>query len=198
MKAKSDDTLNLWATKTFAAAICSISSRQFHDAIRPLLAPSAVRGTGAGLRFYLPDVVKAYAAYREAPADDVAMLASGDSPELERYRRYRADLVGMDVQERRGTHANINDLESAFVRYGSMIRRAGEILQRRWGNDASDILNSALDDAERIITAALATTGTPARRQVAGAGGCRGTEVKKQQTSAACCCQELGFPFSGA
>lgn len=137
----------------------SCSPQHLDAAIRPLMAAEAVRKNGKIIYLDAQAVylaAKQYAERVNRPAiSDDPLLAGVDSPQLERYRSAKASLAEMDLEERKKTHANINDLESALVRYASMVRRGGEILQRRFGNDASDILNSAIDEAEQIVKASI-------------------------------------------
>jgi hypothetical protein len=163
-----------WVARIFAALVCGMSDRNFDAVLRQRLAGSAIRGAGKSLRFYLPDVVAALVAYRleqAAPAATVGpdadpLLAGGDSPNLERYRGAKADREEMARDRDRGTHANLRDLHTTLMRFGGLIRRGGEVLQRRFGPDAADLFNEAIDEAERECVAAIA-----------GAAGADGPQV---------------------
>ncbi len=123
-----------------------------------MLPDGAWKKNGRGLEFDARAVVEALLAYRGPKAvapDGDPLLGGSDSPNLEVYRGWKAKLAQLDFEERNGTHANISLLDSAFVRFGSLLRRAGEILQRRWGSEAADVFNEALDEAQRVITAEL-------------------------------------------
>lgn len=139
-----------------------MGDRNFDAVLRPRLARDAVRGAGKALRFHLPQVVAALVAYRLEQAAPAAaggeadpMLAGGDSPNLERYRGAKADREEMARDRDRGTHANLRDLHTTLMRFGSLVRRGGEVLQRRFGVEAADVFNEAIDEAERECVAAI-------------------------------------------
>lgn len=143
----------LWLTRTQCAALLKIGERQFDAAVRPSLEGQSMRGVGKALRFFAPDVVEARMNQKgdAGPAgDDPLLVGSGDSPNLERYRGAKAALAEMDLEERTKTHANLQALDTTLLRFASRLRRGGEVLQRRFGNEASDVLNEAIDDAERL------------------------------------------------
>jgi len=84
--------------------------------------------------------------------DEELIAGGGEStPGLERLRNATATLREMDVEERKKTHADLGDLHNVLMRFTSLLRRGGEILQRKFGGDAADIYNSAIDQAEREL-----------------------------------------------
>ena len=114
----------------------------------------------------LPDVVRALHdflkrnAQKLIEADDV-LLAGESSPALERYREERAALARLDRLEREGSLLPRDEVREAMGRVASMIRSAGDALQRHYGQAAAEILTDALDDAEREIIRTFADD-TPA------------------------------------
>jgi len=94
--------------------------------------------------------VDAIVEHRHKPvADD--MLVGESSPALERYRTARAGLAELDLEREQKTHVALADLGPALSRFTARLRQAGEILQRRFGSDASDILNDAIEEAADIV-----------------------------------------------
>lgn len=153
----------LWINKGQAAYIAGLSSQQFDNVIRPKLGEAAERRLGRVIEFDAQAVVAALLEYRKpknAQAVDAngevdPLLYGGDSPNLERYRKIKGDLAQIELEERRKTHVDVRVLDGIFVRFGSLLHRAGEVLQRRFGGDAVDIFNAALDEAERICLAEI-------------------------------------------
>lgn len=142
-----------WFTLADCAAAFDMTSQGFHKEIRPLLSPEDVRGEGKkGVTIRLRGAIDAHAARQveSVRKDADPMLAGGDSPALERYREAKAGLAEMDLQERQKSHVNLQSLNDALMRFASTIRRAGEALQRRFGNEASEIMNEAIDEALRL------------------------------------------------
>ena len=111
-----------------------------------------------GASIDLPSVVKALHDFLAENAqrlarDDDAMLVGGSSPALERYREERAQLARLDRLEREGKLLPRDEVREVLGRIASILRDAGDALQRRFGTDASDILHEALDDSQREIAA---------------------------------------------
>jgi hypothetical protein len=155
----------LWFTRGEAAALVALSTRQFDEAIRPLIEKSSIRGGGKTLRFAGPGVVSAMLAYRSETAkppvdDDVdPLLAIGDSPALERYRLGKAKMIEMDLAEREKATVQLDALREGFRPFASILRSAGERLARQYGNDAAAIYNEALEDAEASALRVLSDAG---------------------------------------
>jgi hypothetical protein len=79
------------------------------------------------------------------------LLQAPSSPALEAYRVERAALARLDRLEREGQLMPRDEARQALGRIASMIRTAGDTLQRQFGQAAGDILYEALDDAKREI-----------------------------------------------
>lgn len=78
-------------------------------------------------------------------------LVGPDSPALERYRDEKAKLAQLDRFEREGKLLPRDLVHEKLGRLGLILRRAGEQLQRKYGPDAQQTLDEALDDFEREI-----------------------------------------------
>jgi hypothetical protein len=109
-----------------------------------------------GATINLPDVVRALHdfladnAVKLARDEDPLMQGSG-SPALEKYREERAAMARLDRLEREGSLLPRDDVREALGRMASMLRSAGEALQRQFGAGAVEILYEALDDAQREV-----------------------------------------------
>ena len=142
-----------WFTRSEMAGFFDVSEQQFDQLYRRQVPPGAERTINRRPYFHARSLHNALLESERGKAPQTAgpdadpLLAGGDSPNLERYRGAKADLAEMDLQERRGTHANLEELDGALMRFAGGIRRAGEVLQRRFGNEASDILNEGIDGA---------------------------------------------------
>lgn len=77
------------------------------------------------------------------------LLSAGDSPALERYREERAKLARLDRLERERQLIRRDAVHEMLGQFASIMRGAGEILQRQFGSDALTILEEALGDVER-------------------------------------------------
>ena len=86
------------------------------------------------------------------PADESdLLLGSGNSPALERYRDEKAKLAKLDRLEREGDLVSREGLELGLSKMASIIRGAGEQLQRMYGDDAAASLAEAVTDFEGSI-----------------------------------------------
>ena len=91
-------------------------------------------------------------------ARKLAALSTGDplldgesTPALERYRNARAILAEMDIEERSGQLIRRDVAHDNLMLIASLLRGAGVVLQRQFGDEAHTILDEALDEAERVI-----------------------------------------------
>lgn len=82
--------------------------------------------------------------------DDPLMQGSG-SPALERYREERAALARLDRLAREGKLIPRDETREALGRVASILRGAGDSLQRQFGAEAAEILYEALDDCGREV-----------------------------------------------
>jgi hypothetical protein len=89
-------------------------------------------------------------AVKLAKDDDPLMQGSG-SPALERYREERAALARLDRLEREGVLLPREKARQAMGQVASILRGAGDALQRQFGAAAVEILYEALGDAQREI-----------------------------------------------
>lgn len=95
-------------------------------------------------------------AVKLARDDDPLMQGSG-SPALERYREERAAMARLDRLEREGSLLPRNEVRESLARIASILRSAGETLQRQYGNAAVEILHEALEDAQREVDRCFGT-----------------------------------------
>lgn len=144
-----------WLSVAECRRAMAVSHEAWNKTYRPLVPVNAIRGAGPNTRIRLRNLIDALiqrelARQREAMGqgdDDPMLYQGGESPNLERLRAAKAKLAEMDLEERRGTHADLAELHQSLLRFGGQIRRAGEILQRRYGPEATDVLNEAIETA---------------------------------------------------
>ena len=103
----------------------------------------------------LPSVVRAL---HDFLADNARKLASDDgsangreTPDQRRHRAASADLLELQVAERRGQLLPRDRAHEMLAQIAIILRAAGESLRRQFGREAHAVLTEALDDAEREI-----------------------------------------------
>ncbi len=100
----------------------------------------------------LPEVVRslheflAKNAHRLASGDDQS--AGRDNPATIRYRTAAADLLELDLAERKKTLLPRSEVREMLALVANILRGAGDTLQRGFGPEAHAVLEEALDDAE--------------------------------------------------
>ena len=140
-----------WFPLEQCAAALNVTRQTFGEVYRPMVPADAIRNAGRkGVEIHLRKLIDAVV---EKRATDIAASKSPDpllvgdgSPWLEEYRKQRAKLAGMDVQEREKTHVNLAKMDAVLVRMAAVLVRAAEALQRRFGKDAFEILDDALSE----------------------------------------------------
>lgn len=104
------------------------------------------------------DFLARHARQFAAAIDEEAVMAEGlvkGSPAAERYRSLKADMAELDRDRMRGELLPRAETREALGQVASVIRLAGERLEREHGRDARLILDEALDEAEAGIDAAF-------------------------------------------
>lgn len=109
-----------------------------------------------GATIDLPSVVKGLHDFLAENAQKLArdndpLLVGGNSPALERYREERAALARLDRMEREQQLLPRDQAREALGRVATILRGAGDTLQREFGVAAQAILCEALDDAKREV-----------------------------------------------
>lgn len=84
-------------------------------------------------------------------AGDPLLVGGGDSPNLERYRAAKAALTELELGERKKELIPRDELRVALGTVAAQVRRALTELQKRFGDDAAQIVGSALDSSMRLL-----------------------------------------------
>lgn len=82
---------------------------------------------------------------------DELIVASGDSPNLERYRLARAQLAELELEHKRGSVFPRDMARHVLGRVASLWRRYGERLGKRHGPEEVMSFNETFEEAQRVI-----------------------------------------------
>ncbi len=147
-----------WVTIQKAAELLATSSQNLRQSHIPDLAPEHIRSDRRPAEVYFPGLHETIARKRVADAirsrptiADDPLLNEGDSPGLERYRMAKAKLAELDLEARKEQLIDREKARDIFGRWATLIRRAGERLSKRWGNEAAAMLNETLDECGAIV-----------------------------------------------
>jgi hypothetical protein len=109
----------------------------------------------------LPDVVRWL---HDFIAENAQKLRQDDEPPdgaaLERLRLAKAELAEILLSRERQDVVSRKDLRDGHTRIGGILRICGEALLRQFGPGAQQILNNALDDAQREVDRLFPADGT--------------------------------------
>lgn len=90
------------------------------------------------------------------PNDEMNLFLGGDSPALERFRNARANLAELEFEVKKENFVDREHLRESFALVASVLRRAGEQLQKQFGPEAQEILDEALDDVVNHVEKLMA------------------------------------------
>lgn len=139
--------------------------RNFDATYRRYAPADAVREINGRLYFHaqvlIREMVKAKAPSPAKTDADPLLAGDDDSPALEEYRKARARLAWMEVEQREKTHLPLATLEPALMQLTGLMRRAGDRLARSYGNDAAAVLNEAVGQWEDSLETILSIADEP-------------------------------------
>jgi len=150
-----------WFTAAQVAAFLGVSQEYFRRDLRPFLPAEHIhevkRGKAKRVWFYGPGVVqlRVQKAVDDAlrATDGDPLLAGGSTPALERYRLARAKIEELKLERELGRWIERSVIHQGLAGIAAKIRAAGERLQKRFGPEAQNIIDEALDEAAREIEA---------------------------------------------
>jgi DNA-binding XRE family transcriptional regulator len=97
------------------------------------------------------ELVKWALARERANATDDPLLTGGDSPNLERYRKAKAELAEMDAAERRGQIVSVDELCDWWqLEIAPQFRRTIEEIGRTWPEATSKLI-AAIENASQKV-----------------------------------------------
>lgn len=85
---------------------------------------------------------------KEAAAADTFDATDGTSPELEKWRRARRIMAELDLAERKKSIVDQRTFMTRLLGMAAIRRRTNDLLQRRFGREAHDILARGLQEEE--------------------------------------------------
>ncbi len=142
-----------WFDKAAMAGAFDVSPNIFDRDYRRFAPATAVKEVGGKLYFHSRTILDAWVRQQKAklPADADPLLNGGDSPALEEYRKHRARSAKVEADEKERISVPRAILEPALRQSAGVMRRVGETLARRFGNEAGDIYNEGVDRVEETI-----------------------------------------------
>ena len=142
-----------WFNKEEMARIFDMSPQGFDKSIRPHVPSNYIRTKGKYVLFYAKGVVEIWAQRKEKPEREDPMLdvPDGSSEALERYRDERAKMARIDRLRKEGELLPREKVRTILGRVAAVLRRTGDKLQRQFGQQALEVFEEGLMDAESVI-----------------------------------------------
>lgn len=89
-------------------------------------------------------------ASKNAAKDEPDPLLTGvASPALEKYRDARTELAILELRERQGEVIPREEVHQSLSRIAAIIRGAGDVLEKRFGPEAANVLRDAIREMQR-------------------------------------------------
>jgi phage terminase Nu1 subunit (DNA packaging protein) len=147
---------------TETCELLGISKQCFSQTWRKHMPAEAFRAAGKNTLAHLPSIIAAWVDHRVNAARSTAPESSNDESwtadsadaDAARYRRAKADLTEQQAlkasrenEERAGSHVSLVDFDGFIARLATVLRGAAENVQRKFGGEAGQTWNEALDDA---------------------------------------------------
>jgi len=156
-----------WLTKTELAAALDISTHTFDVTYRRYANAEAVKDVDGKLFFHARSILDRW---RETgpPVNAVKLPVEGEpdpllqgpvTDALEYYREQRGKQEKLKLEVMLGNLVAIADIEPPLLNLCGMLRRAGETIVRKYGNDAGQPINEALDEFEKGCESVLQLSG---------------------------------------
>jgi hypothetical protein len=139
-----------WFSQAECSRFLNVSTTQFARKYRGMVRDDNRKRTGRVVWIRGRSLVDAIARESSAVAADMdgdPLLSGATSPALERYREERAKMARLQRLEKEEALVPRDELRHVFATMTSVIRRAGEKLQKQFGVKARKILDKAIDKA---------------------------------------------------
>jgi hypothetical protein len=153
-----------WLNRSQLCKVLAIDPTNFDKSWRPLIPDNAQRREGNRILFHVRTVIDAYIdreVEKRSPAPPQLPSAfDGDAEGLflgqptkwsERCQQLRAEDMELDLDVKRGNLIPREEIAELLARLASVLRPAGEKLQRDFGADAGQVYNEAVDEVERLV-----------------------------------------------
>jgi hypothetical protein len=153
-----------WFRVSQLLPVFAVSQQAFRQSILVRIAKTDRKTGRGGERIYGPAAIEAWSRREwarrcdEAAENDPYLADAGaPSPALEEYRRARAGLARLELAERQRALCNRVVVHETFTRMAAVLRRTGDMLQRRFGAEALDIFSNGLQEAHEFANTLIVT-----------------------------------------
>lgn len=150
-----------WHNRKDAAELIGETVDVLDKTLRPMLPVGSEMGRGASLRIHCGNLVQVWCRAKIDAVIEKASGAAGDDAEgemggppsqaLERFRAARAEMVELELAERKKVVIPMDDAETAVRLILQPLAKMAETLQRRFGAEAFTIVEHAVSQSEALL-----------------------------------------------
>jgi hypothetical protein len=155
----------LWLSQAQASAAAGIGQRQFRDAIAPRIPAAAIAGKGAKLRYELHATIAAIVDHRlDLQARELGATGTDLDEERKRLIAVNRAIREHELACRRQELVDRKRMLQAMQLGIAALRKSGERLAQKFGNEAARGFNQAVDEFQRAACQVLESEPPPTDR----------------------------------
>lgn len=137
-----------WLTFTELSKALDISDKAVREIKRYV--PAKWLKAGKPMKLYGRGAILLWASRQGGvDADDSAVM----SPALERKRELECERLRIELDKQVGDLVPRSQMRGLLMGMAAVLRRTGELLVRKFGNDAGEVLQEGIDDMDRLAQA---------------------------------------------
>lgn len=143
-----------WLNRKQCAESLAVGPRQFDNDYASLCPPEFTKLDGTRRLYYLREIINAWLAVeakklssKTPAASDDPLMQGASSDALEDYRRARAAQEVFKLASLRREYVRLSEIETHMQGFASAIRKAGETIERQYGQAIAQVLFDAIDAA---------------------------------------------------
>lgn len=151
-----------WFTRTELAAIFGVSISQVDRHYAQMVGEECRKKAGGKTYYKARAIIDAVVAAELQKRGTAAELVGGDpllegaeTPALEEFRRIRAAQEKIKLSEMEGKSIPLDQLESALMEGTAVWTRYAEVMVKRFGNEAGQLLQEANEEWVRMVEKVL-------------------------------------------
>lgn len=145
-----------WSTVNTAANFLGMTTQGLRSTYLPLLRPEDIRRNVNPMIFRTAALIEAIIERRVSErtpkiVPDDPDISGPNSPALERLRTINGNLAELNQREREGELINRVKCRDILSRWGVVIRKMGDRVSKRFGAEANQIVNEAIDECDSVV-----------------------------------------------
>ena len=157
-----------WYTKQQMAELLNVTEQHFDRSLRQYAPADGQKTIDRRIYFHARALIDGWIksqieATKQQTGETEPAMQGTETPALEEWRKIKAQQERIRLAEMEGSMIPLASLEPALTQLASILRQAGDQLQRQHGDLAAEVLNLAVTEAENVWEKLFANdpAGTP-------------------------------------